>query len=279
MGLAQRMMISTPLPCGGPPSTAGAPGAARMFGVHLGLLALQEPHPHADRRALESGRRDLEPALARDREALPGAPSVDVRVAVERRVVGVAEERLQPREDLLQPLVHLAVGDRRARARSRRLLAGRRRLRGPRGLQDADPEADDRLGLRPEPRAQPSGTRPEPERIRHASTRASARARLSRLRALCSLDITVPIGQLSTSAISRYERPSTSLSMIIVRALGGKASSACRMRSRCSAPGAAWSGPPPGSGVVRAHSSSVTRSGAEGARLGARARGAGRWPR
>src|SRR5439155_3622942 len=38
-----------------------------------------------------------------------------------------------------------------------------------------------------------------------------------RLRALCSLDITVPIGQPSTSAISRYERPSTSLSMIIVR--------------------------------------------------------------
>ncbi len=61
------------------------------------------------------------------------------------------------------------------------------------------------------------------------------RSPLSRFRALCSLDITVPIGQLSTSAISRYERPSTSLSMIMVRALGGKASSARRMRSRCSA--------------------------------------------
>ena len=66
-------------------------------------------------------------------------------------------------------------------------------------------------------------------------TSIGPRRPLSRFRALCSLDITVPIGQLSTSAISRYERPSTSLSMIIVRALGGKASSARRMRSRCSA--------------------------------------------
>ena len=30
-GLAQRMMISTPLPWGGPPRTAGAPGAAMML--------------------------------------------------------------------------------------------------------------------------------------------------------------------------------------------------------------------------------------------------------
>ena len=85
---------------------------------------------------------------------------------------------------------------------------------------------------------------------RSEQARASARgAPRSRLRALCSLDITVPIGQLSTSAISRYESPSTSLSMIMVRALGGKVSSARRMRSRCSAPSAAWSGPRPGSGV------------------------------
>ena len=92
-------------------------------------------------------------------------------------------------------------------------------------------------------------------------TSMGPRSALSRLRALCSLDITVPIGQLSTSAISRYERPSTSLSMIIVRALGGKASRALRILSRCSFRAACCSGPPPGSGVVRAHSSSLTRSG------------------
>src|SRR5499427_4654843 len=50
------------------------------------------------------------------------------------------------------------------------------------------------------------------------------RAARSRLRALWSLDITVPIGQLSTVAISRYDNPSTSLSMIMARALGGKVS-------------------------------------------------------
>ena len=77
----------------------------------------------------------------------------------------------------------------------------------------------------------------------------------SRLRALWSLDITVPIGQLSTDAISRYESPSTSLSMIMVRALGGKASSAWRMRWRRSAPTAAWSGALSGSSAVRSHSS------------------------
>src|SRR2546425_5461343 len=38
-----------------------------------------------------------------------------------------------------------------------------------------------------------------------------------RLRAWCRRDMTVPIGILSTSAISRYERPSRSLNMIIAR--------------------------------------------------------------
>src|SRR6266540_440103 len=65
------------------------------------------------------------------------------------------------------------------------------------------------------------------------------RAVRRRLRALWSLDITVPIGQLSTLAISRYENPSTSLSMIMARALGGKVSSAVLMRFRRSAPIAA----------------------------------------
>ena len=130
LGLAQRMMISTPLPWGGPPSTAGAPGAAMMLAFISGRSPLRRRTFILTRLSLHLNGDHLEPSLTRNRKALRHANGTVHAMAFERRVVIVTKEHPQLGQDPVQARIgdpaRLCGGGGRVLARRRRLRRRRR---------------------------------------------------------------------------------------------------------------------------------------------------------
>src|SRR5712692_1937526 len=139
--------------------TADDGGSARSrqdIGVHLGLIALEQPRLHVYRAVLQLIRSHFEPPLARDREALLGAERNVNALPVQRRVVAVTEHRAQLGEDAFHVLIRFRGSWRGDGLGTRHL--GRWRIGS---LEHPDAKSDHRLGVGGRRRHRQRGERPK----------------------------------------------------------------------------------------------------------------------
>src|SRR4029453_13178922 len=240
-----------------PPRRRTWGGEDRRF--HLGLLTPQQPHAHAHGRSVQLVRRDLEPALAGYREALLGTERTFHPLAIEGRVVGVAEEGVQARQDLAEPLVGLGLG---LGCRDGLLpglsLTGRRRLKdahtepddllsvGRKGPREGEPETENHREHRPEQPLEPFARVMQPGH--YSSDRAVQH--LGDLAVRETFDVTQHDNR---SCLGRQgiERPPDALPLLrpsgfLLRPAAGCAPAAPpeRLADPVRRPGPAWCGPP-----------------------------------